>query len=238
MKKFGYTLVEVLVVIVVVAIIAAIAFSIIAPAKKKAAQTVCLNTLRQIAKAVLIYAELNDGGTGHSTLEVPWLELVSPKSQGVLRCSDLDEWRPFGPVREYDMGGFALNTCNHRRVPAIETSKTILVTEAARFVSPLGRSKGSYQPQSLTGPDIYELAPEVLIGQLTEGFVPINEFGAVRHKGGSNYALSDGHVKWLRPSQLRLPMQGYGCQDMATVELKWQGPEDAPYFSAPNLQSR
>jgi prepilin-type processing-associated H-X9-DG protein len=60
---------------------------------------------------------------------------------------------------------------------------------------------------------------------------PIGEYGAVRHKGGAMYAMVDGHVKWLKPTQLRLPLQGYGCQQGEKTQLQWKGPATAPYFS-------
>jgi prepilin-type processing-associated H-X9-DG protein len=114
----------------------------------------------------------------------------------------------------------------------------VLLTESARFVSLQPNWVGPYQPYYLTGPDIYEMAKGSLFGQLTEELVPEGEFGAVRHEGGCLYAFVDGHLKWLRPTQLRLPVEGYGCSNLATIELNWKGPEYGPYFSVPSENKR
>jgi prepilin-type N-terminal cleavage/methylation domain-containing protein len=52
----GFTLIELLVVIAIIAILAAILFPVFARAKAKAQQTVCLNNVKQITFAALMYA--------------------------------------------------------------------------------------------------------------------------------------------------------------------------------------
>ncbi len=54
-NKSGFTLIELLVVIAIIAILAAILFPVFARAKAKAQQTVCLNNLKQITFAALMY---------------------------------------------------------------------------------------------------------------------------------------------------------------------------------------
>jgi prepilin-type processing-associated H-X9-DG protein/prepilin-type N-terminal cleavage/methylation domain-containing protein len=232
MRRAGFTIVEILMATVIIAIIAAITLSVLSSATAKASQAVCLSNVGQLTKAILIYADQNDGGTGH-TKPVPWVELVLPKRQANIRCPHLKEWDSAGPITTYDMGGYAQNECLDRRMPAVEAERTVLLTEAARFVSPLGRNSGSYQPHSLAGPDVYQLSMENSVGSVFEGYVPDQGFGATRHRGGCNYAMADGHAKWFRPSQLQLPVQGFGCSNLATMELIWTGPENGPFFLRP-----
>jgi prepilin-type N-terminal cleavage/methylation domain-containing protein/prepilin-type processing-associated H-X9-DG protein len=56
----GFTLVELLVVIAIIALLAAILFPVFAKAREKARQTSCLNNQRQIAVAILMYAQDHD----------------------------------------------------------------------------------------------------------------------------------------------------------------------------------
>jgi prepilin-type N-terminal cleavage/methylation domain-containing protein/prepilin-type processing-associated H-X9-DG protein len=56
----GFTLIELLVVIAIIAILAAILFPVFAKAREKARQTSCLNNQRQIAVAILMYAQDHD----------------------------------------------------------------------------------------------------------------------------------------------------------------------------------
>ncbi len=56
----GFTLIELLVVIAIIAILAAILFPVFAKAREKARQTACLNNQRQIATALLMFAQDHD----------------------------------------------------------------------------------------------------------------------------------------------------------------------------------
>jgi prepilin-type N-terminal cleavage/methylation domain-containing protein len=58
--RSGFTLIELLVVIAIIAILAAILFPVFAKAREKARQSSCLNNQRQIAVAILMYAQDHD----------------------------------------------------------------------------------------------------------------------------------------------------------------------------------
>jgi prepilin-type N-terminal cleavage/methylation domain-containing protein/prepilin-type processing-associated H-X9-DG protein len=59
-NRRGFTLIELLVVIAIIAILAAILFPVFAKAREKARQSSCLNNQRQIAVAILMYAQDHD----------------------------------------------------------------------------------------------------------------------------------------------------------------------------------
>lgn len=57
MRRRGFTLIELLVVIAVMTILAAILFPVFAQVREKARQACCMNNLKQIATAMLIYSD-------------------------------------------------------------------------------------------------------------------------------------------------------------------------------------
>jgi len=59
----GFTMVELLVVISIICVLAAIAFPVMSTAKERARRAVCINNLRQIGLAILVYAADNGGRT-------------------------------------------------------------------------------------------------------------------------------------------------------------------------------
>ena len=61
MRRRGFTLIELLVVIAIIAILAAILFPVFLVTKAKARQRECASNMRQIGKAVQIYADIWSG---------------------------------------------------------------------------------------------------------------------------------------------------------------------------------
>src|SRR5512138_372466 len=55
MRNRGFTLIELLVVIAIIAILAAILFPVFARAREKARQTSCLNNMKQLGTASMMY---------------------------------------------------------------------------------------------------------------------------------------------------------------------------------------
>ena len=80
MSRRGFTLIELLVVIAIIALLAAILFPVFAKAREKARQTQCLSNIKQLALAVLMYANDHDEflpPTVHGTPSDPAIPLLA-----------------------------------------------------------------------------------------------------------------------------------------------------------------
>jgi len=112
----GFTLIELLVVIAIIAVLAAILFPVFAQAREKARQSTCLNNIRQVTTAVLMYTQDNDETFMPKSLWIPKLSALpgplwdcpSTKYEG---CADSPEYgfngsffgRPYGDITNPSM---------------------------------------------------------------------------------------------------------------------------------------
>jgi prepilin-type N-terminal cleavage/methylation domain-containing protein/prepilin-type processing-associated H-X9-DG protein len=162
----GFTLIELLVVIAVIAVLAAILFPVFAKAREKARQTTCLNNQRQLATALLLYAQEHD-------------EVLPPSStvwgavslgDGVLVCPTRGKTQPNGYIYNSLNSGQALGDI---QVP----TATILTADGAVYTSALS---GAVAP-----------APQPPFH--TNVAYAANDLVA-RHNGKFLAAYADGHV--------------------------------------------
>jgi len=91
-SKNGFTLIELLVVIAIIAILAAILFPVFAQAREKARQTSCLSNNKQLATAIMMYAQDYDesfpAGLQNDWWMDTWIRTTQPyvKNFQVYRC--------------------------------------------------------------------------------------------------------------------------------------------------------
>jgi len=226
MTRRGFTLIELLVVIAIIAILAAILFPVFAKVREKARQTSCLSNQKQLALSFIEYSEDYDETLpmGDKDSGVGWAQQIYPyvKSNGVFHCPDDTSSQgglisyAFNPnmsplkanavlpisaytspsktvlLTEVDtVGGFGL--CGNDFLPS--TPLTTAVDNQSPVANGLVTASAFGYTYNLNGTCAH-YATGALSGESTTVYT--NAPGDVpRHTNGANYALADGHVKWL-----------------------------------------
>lgn len=213
-KRCGFTLIELLVVIAIIAILAAILFPVFSRAREQARKASCQSNLKQIANAMLMYAQDWDErfpctpywkcGRAQSAIYSRWYLLIYPyvKNQQIFFCPSgksaggWDEAPGWDPNRlSYGMGKIA--NC-HNMDPYEEAgyslaeyqqpAQSILVADSTH------RGDGASRWEKIAfagGPCGPGCNPQYQTEDNT------------RHSGGANIAFVDGHVKWMSAWQIR-----------------------------------
>lgn len=203
MRK-GFTLIELLVVIAIIAILAAILFPVFARAREKARQASCQSNLKQLAVALMMYAQDYDGmmpffdsvqkscsGVTWSVAVLPYVKNLqvyacpSTRQEGV--CAKTAPWRGLVTRVNYGFNEPLSKLC----CPGV----TLEQAEHISDVFLLGDSR--MEMAGFEGNMDYILwrvaTPEKPTTDMWNNKPDVSQ---TRHNGGSNVAYADGHVKW------------------------------------------
>ncbi|MDR3706800.1 MAG: DUF1559 domain-containing protein [Capsulimonadaceae bacterium] len=221
----AFTLIELLVVIAIIAILAAILFPVFATAREKARQTACESNLKQFGLALQQYEQDYDeyvpSGNGYLA---GWGGQLYPyvKSTAVYSC-------PSDPTSPSSTGNWSLISyaINQNMIAApiakfASPALSVYLTEVEGYyctiTNPIESSSpftNGYMQWNSGHPVGYTLIPNLSsptnnslgyhaagnIGSRTSwqiAVLPRNN--GVRHGTGSNFLLSDGHVKFALPT--------------------------------------
>ena len=187
----GFTLIEILVVLAIITLLAALLFPVLGRVRENARRTTCMSNLKQIALACQTYLQdsdrryppfptIDDGSTGWA-----WELQAQLKNEAVFQCPSEE----FGALDED--GGFTDYWMNYNLTGLFE-GKLQFTSSIVLF----GDGKGDAVSYAIPSVFYYNWDPDA-------------EY-ARRHFDGSNYAFADGHVKWLKPSQLSLTANATG----------------------------
>ncbi len=224
-RRRGFTLIELLVVIAIIAILAAILFPVFAQAREKARGTTCLSNNKQIMLGELMYIqdydETHSFAWGWDSDWKPWHKQIDPyvKNQQLWHCPS-DAWSRGGAT--------PVSYSQNFRWP--EGSWGWSSTSYSYLMSPAASAEASIGSPATTifvaeRPNWYHQWDQ---GWATEVFWDYSEFtmtggGSTQHSLGGNYALCDGHAKWMRIDQTRKPV---GNQ---TTDPARRDPPDGPW---------
>jgi prepilin-type N-terminal cleavage/methylation domain-containing protein/prepilin-type processing-associated H-X9-DG protein len=221
--RIAFTLIELLVVIAVIAILAAILFPVFAQAREKARQAACLSNMKQIGLALGLYLQDFDEQfpQGNYSVKgglVTWRQLLEPyvkagvagvetgataqEKKSVWVCPNYAGPYPsiagtrfakspaavtqFGsqPMRSYGANGYLVFD-NYYWSQGVSPAKLASILHPASIVF-VAETAGSGR-DNIWGRD-----------EVDKGWNLPEVAGRVRHAGGANYVLADGHAKWFK----------------------------------------
>jgi prepilin-type N-terminal cleavage/methylation domain-containing protein/prepilin-type processing-associated H-X9-DG protein len=206
----GFTLVELLVVIAILVVLAALLFPVLAQARERARQTVCLSNLQQIVRAQTLYMQDWEEQFPHWFFPGPprpkpfgeyafWTEYFQPylRSQAVLRDPG-GRW-PSDLTAEEKLSQYALGTWGRKGWGTRENPHWLWPGP------PLTLSSVVRPAETLT----------VMDGWTTAGWTGL-DLG--RHNGGMNACFVDGHARWMPEGEFwRVDNDGRGSYWMHYV---------------------
>ncbi len=188
-NRKGFTLIELLVVIAIIAILAAILFPVFAKARDKARQTACSSNMKQLATAVMMYAQDYD-----ETYPANWvLQSVSP-SRNEQYGNPLWLLEPYVKSSKlFICPSDSVGNSFMDAVDAVDNTKKVGTSYTWNSFAG-GVSSAKCQEPSRTF-------------MINEGHYPMAWLcyypaflDGERHSGGSNAAFLDGHVKFIKPN--------------------------------------
>ncbi len=219
MHRRGFTLIELLVVIAIIAILAAILFPVFAKARGNARKASCQSNLKQIGTALAMYRQ------DYDEVNARYRFCANADPQPTTFYPPDVWWAPYDPSVQPD----AATGANWREgllQPYVKNTRIFKCPED--LVWQVGYAMSYVEGGPMGRRDSFVTAPGDRIvvwdhrrtpgcadttNYTTNPRPPFTPFEGTtgsethyptRHNGGCNFLFYDGHVKWMRPSMLRV----------------------------------
>jgi prepilin-type N-terminal cleavage/methylation domain-containing protein/prepilin-type processing-associated H-X9-DG protein len=202
-RQHGFTLIELLVVIAIIAILAAMLLPALSRAKQKARRIVCVNHLKQLALATVMYVTDNESYYPSSNSSDKWPQAIRPGYENlrILVCPD-----------DASISGVADDTASADLAP-----RSYMINAWTDYFALL--------PQ----PVAFEIMPDSVVEQPSETILfgekqdgkgdflmdlkttnQVYVLEQIRHGGGADYAFADGSARFLRSGKCLSPVNLWG----------------------------
>lgn len=262
-RKRGFTLIELLVVIAIIAILAAILMPVFAQARAKARQAACLNNLKQIGTALMMYAQDYDEILAGNHLGTPHNNAGDSGSATLTPIGFMDT-DPTRVRRNWarDLQPYLKNTqvylCPNSipRSSITPASATFLETNDPRGanVSYLLNGVTSSKPlAAIPAPAdiifLHEYLAKSRVSQVrphpdgvTNGRQMYRQFNHwtydYMHSEGGNLLFCDGHAKWKKKTQIKFKDFGADTSGLPNPERAFADPTNGCTTTCPDNSVR
>jgi len=254
LRDRGFTLIELLVVIAIIAILAALLFPVFAAAREKARQATCLSNIKQLALAILMYADDYDGvfvpaqdadnlmrwhGMRSSTSE-PFDPTRGPlyaylKNREIKACPSFTKFGRGAMAFEQGTGGYGYNAQYVGGSPlpwpdslAPASEADIEDPAATIMLADVATMDWDMMSNSGTGTLIEYSFVEAPF-YAAYGDMAADPSMHFRHQGSCDVAFCDGHVKAMKMRASRGSGWTYGDDEFRRKNLGFVGTDNSLY---------